>query len=202
MPRKAPDGEGVTEHRITLGNYERAQLNETMAVINKATTWNTNRAIGTTAVIGGGVVCLGVASYALWRWVGLGSITDRVSEYFSNLYKDNIVDPIVTSAFDLTGVDDKIQATLGRYIKTIETEYEITAKPLLEIINSPTASSAEKAQASQDLDTARKRRDRRMKQLLKKYREAVDKATYSGGQDLDPFQGGLEFLGELEERYG
>lgn len=27
MPRKAPDGNGVIEHRITLGNYERDQLN-------------------------------------------------------------------------------------------------------------------------------------------------------------------------------
>jgi hypothetical protein len=28
MPRKAPDGKGVIEHRITLGNYERTQLDE------------------------------------------------------------------------------------------------------------------------------------------------------------------------------
>lgn len=28
MPRKAPDGKGVIEHRITFGNYERERLNE------------------------------------------------------------------------------------------------------------------------------------------------------------------------------
>tara|TARA_R110000824_G_scaffold182034_1_gene362922 strand:+ start:67 stop:750 length:684 start_codon:yes stop_codon:yes gene_type:complete len=28
MPRKAPDGKGVVEHRLTLGNYERTQLDE------------------------------------------------------------------------------------------------------------------------------------------------------------------------------
>jgi len=26
MPRKAPDGKGVIEHRITLGNFERQQI--------------------------------------------------------------------------------------------------------------------------------------------------------------------------------
>ena len=28
MPRKAPDGKGVIEHRITFGNYERERLND------------------------------------------------------------------------------------------------------------------------------------------------------------------------------
>ena len=28
MPRKAPDGKGVIEHRITLGNKEREELHE------------------------------------------------------------------------------------------------------------------------------------------------------------------------------
>ena len=28
MPRKAPDGKGVTEHRITLGDFERREFKQ------------------------------------------------------------------------------------------------------------------------------------------------------------------------------
>ena len=74
MPRKAPDGKGVIEHRITLGDYERKvltkQLNEDDR-LNKARTYSQiGRAVGITgAVVGGTIVAstLGTLALAAYR---------------------------------------------------------------------------------------------------------------------------------------
>jgi len=62
MPRRAPDGQGVTEHRITLGNWERNLIVETKEDIEK-----TVKYAGLTAVampvgvaIGGGLLGYGI----------------------------------------------------------------------------------------------------------------------------------------------
>ena len=74
MPRKAPDGKGVTEHRITLGDYERKlltkQLNED-DVLNKASTYaQVGKTVGITAAVVGGTVAaatLGTLALAAYR---------------------------------------------------------------------------------------------------------------------------------------
>jgi len=62
MPRRAPDGQGVTEHRITLGNWERNLIADTKEDIEK-----TVILAGLTAVampvgvaIGGGLLGYGI----------------------------------------------------------------------------------------------------------------------------------------------
>jgi len=69
MPRKAPDGVGVTEHRITLGTYERKQL-ETVIAAEKFRDYSEAAVNGVLAL---GVAAVGVGSVyagiAVYRWV-------------------------------------------------------------------------------------------------------------------------------------
>jgi hypothetical protein len=67
MPRKAPDGNGVVEHRLTLGNYERTQLAETIDAYQKDKLLENvpNILMGTAAVALVGVV--GYGGYLLYK---------------------------------------------------------------------------------------------------------------------------------------
>jgi len=64
MPRRAPDGQGVTEHRITLGNWERNLIAETKEDIETAAKFAGLSVVAMPigAVIGGGL--LGYGAYA------------------------------------------------------------------------------------------------------------------------------------------
>lgn len=67
MPRKAPDK--VTEHRITLGAYERTQLETAL----KAEKFRDYSEAAVNGILAGGVVAIGVGAvyggYALWKWI-------------------------------------------------------------------------------------------------------------------------------------
>lgn len=68
MPRKAPDGKGVTEHRITLGDFERREFKQA-AEDYKTALWVRNAPkmmVGGAAV--GLVGILGFAGYQAWLW--------------------------------------------------------------------------------------------------------------------------------------
>lgn len=69
LPRKAPDGNGVIEHRITLGNYERQQLKESVDAYQKAAIL---RNIGGAALPAAGLLAaigIGYGAYSFWVWV-------------------------------------------------------------------------------------------------------------------------------------
>ena len=80
MPRNAPTD--VTEHRITLGDFERKQLTETVNAYNRDK-WLENvpyMVISVGAI--GGATALGIAAYALYRFVGLsGEITQTAKNW-------------------------------------------------------------------------------------------------------------------------
>ena len=82
MPRKAPSD--VTEHRITLGDFERKQLTEAVNAYNRDK-WLENvpyMVISVGAI--GGATALGIAAYALYRFVGLsGEITQTAKNWAS-----------------------------------------------------------------------------------------------------------------------
>ena len=88
MPRKAPDGKGVIEHRITLGDYERKQLTEFIDSYQKDKVLETvpNIMIGTAAL--GITAVVGFVGYALYYWLDsvpsikevINGIRDKIEE--------------------------------------------------------------------------------------------------------------------------
>ena len=83
MPRKAP--EKVTEHRITLGDYERKlitkQLNED-DVLNKASTYaQVGKTVGiTAAVVGGTVAAATIGTLALAAYREAADLVDQAQD--------------------------------------------------------------------------------------------------------------------------
>ena len=82
MPRKSPDN--VTEHRITLGTYERKAIIEPL----EQTLNNTARVTQVAAVAGSvGAVAAGtgvaLAAYGLWRWLGASPVEELKAAFTS-----------------------------------------------------------------------------------------------------------------------
>lgn len=91
MPRKAPDGKGVTEHRITLGDYERKlitkQLNED-DTLNKARTYSQvgkSIAIGG-AVVGGTIAAATLGTLALAAYREAAGLVDQAQDLKSTAW--------------------------------------------------------------------------------------------------------------------
>ena len=93
MPRKAPDGNGVVEHRLTLGNYERTQLAETIDAYQKDKLLENipNILIGTAAVALVGVV--GYGGYLLYKafdiWPDLDPNQSAIISRMTNITKSH-----------------------------------------------------------------------------------------------------------------
>ncbi len=111
MPRKSPDK--VTEHRITLGTYERKAIIEPL----EQTLTNTARVTQVAAVAGSvGAVAAGagvaLAAYGLWRWLGTSPVEelkDFVSESVQKVGKTGI--DVLNN--DIIGTnDDALRQTL------------------------------------------------------------------------------------------
>lgn len=111
MPRKAPDK--VTEHRITLGSYERQAVIEPL---EQALT-STARIAQVAAVAGSvGAVAAGtgvaLAAYGLWRWLGASPVEelkDFVKESVQKVGKTGI--DVLNN--DIIGTsDDALRQTL------------------------------------------------------------------------------------------
>jgi len=87
MPRKAPDGKGVIEHRITLGNFERKEL------VDAINAYQTDKWLGaapkivTSVAAVGAVGVLGVVGYALYYWFesvpSIGDVIDNLNPFNS-----------------------------------------------------------------------------------------------------------------------
>jgi len=166
MPRKAPGIEnGVTEHRMTLGDYERNTLKE---YLEQSQIENQLVKQAPLILIAGGV---GVAAYAFWRWVGLGSIIDRVSDTV-----DNIVDSAKDAAtFAQTGditeteVGGKIYQDLLKSKEQNDALYEAKMAELHAIKNDPANSANIRSQAELDIQSVKRARIN----WLKKWNKAI-----------------------------
>ena len=68
MPRRAPDGKGVTEHRITFGNYERQFVTEIKNDVQKTVkTATIAAAVGSAGVAIASIVGFGLLGYGIYR---------------------------------------------------------------------------------------------------------------------------------------
>jgi len=72
MPRRAPDGQGVTEHRITLGNWERNLIAETKEDIETAAKFAGLSVVAMPIGIAIGGAFLGYGFYKGAEYIGAG----------------------------------------------------------------------------------------------------------------------------------
>jgi len=126
MPRKAPDGKGVTEHRITLGDFERKlitkQLNED-DTLNKAKTYaqvGKSIAIGG-AVVGGTVAAATLGTLALAAYREAADLVDQAQDmkgtawtYFKYRIGAASFDDLVDEAQDYVDNEDERKAESER----------------------------------------------------------------------------------------
>jgi len=103
MPRKSPGSDnGVTEHRITLGNFERKQLTEAVDAYNRDK-WLENVpymiiSVGAIGFAG----AAGVAAYSLYRFLELeGEIAQIVKNATLGLITAVTGDPTVEDAANM-----------------------------------------------------------------------------------------------------
>jgi hypothetical protein len=184
MPRKAPDGNGCVEHRMTLGNYEREQLKNTLEKSEDAAFDAALMKQAPLIIIAGSV---GLAAYSLWRWVGLGSIIDRVKDTvddFVDINKDALT-LVTTGDFGETKVGQKIVNDMVRGLKHNQEKYIARITELDLIINDPNTSPNVKAQAELDKQTAKKSYHRYQKKTRE--RLSTKKAGESVIETLAPF---------------
>ena len=95
MPRRAPDGQGVTEHRITFGNYERSFVTEIKNDIEKGVKVATVSAIAIPLVVGASAVAgLGLLGYGIYRGLdsfGFGSVAPETLGCIVRKYARSII---------------------------------------------------------------------------------------------------------------
>jgi hypothetical protein len=126
MPRKAPDGKGVIEHRITLGDYERkiltAQLSEDDR-LNKARTYTQiGKAVGVTgAIVGGTIVASTLGTLALAAYRESADLVDKAQDmkgtawtYFKYRIGLASFDDLVDEAQDYLDNEDERKAERER----------------------------------------------------------------------------------------
>lgn len=110
MPRKAPDN--VTEHRLTLGSYERKAIIEPL----EKTLNNTAKVTQVAAVAGSvGAVAAGtgiaLAAYGLWRWLGASPVEELKEALQTGLEKVGGVVIDVASTDHIGTTDDGFRQT-------------------------------------------------------------------------------------------
>ena len=169
MPRKAPDN--VTEHRITLGQYERNQVEQLIT----AEKWKdyadaSNKAVIPAAALTG-AVALGWAAYAFGNWVKdglLGEAISRVSNLGSALtsgFVRFVEDPL--GAFtDLTPTDLAHAFTFGVFKDAPPSFKEKTAEHTVKLEAAMNAYLADKTNANWDA-------------YVKRYVAAVELMTFN-----------------------
>jgi len=87
MPRRAPDGKGVTEHRITLGNYERNLITETKKDIEKSVKVTLAATIAVPVIAGVGLAAgMGFLGYGIYR--GLDGFSFGVAKKIKEEWED------------------------------------------------------------------------------------------------------------------
>jgi hypothetical protein len=125
MPRKAPDGEGVIEHRITLGNYERTQLDE-LANAKKTQLYLQPFQSVLPVALAGGAGYLGLAYIMEW-WPFEGP------QFVLSSFADKA---IYDAYMDLQG--EKGEVLIAKRLKEMDDRYAVSQSYLAE---NPTAPS-------------------------------------------------------------
>jgi len=168
MPRKAPTD--VNEHRITLGDYERNTLKEyiekSLSPSNKIENQLAKQA--PLILIAGGV---GVAAYSLWRWVGLGSIIDRIKDTVDDVVQSGKDAATFAQTGDITQtqVGGKIYQDLIKSKQDFDNKYAAKMAELELIKNNPANSANVRSQAEQDIQSLKSSKIK----WLKKWNKAM-----------------------------
>jgi len=168
MPRKAPTD--VSEHRITLGDYERKEIKKFIEEIQVAKKDSDLLKQAPLIVIAGGV---GIAAYSLWRWVGLGSIIDRIQDTVDNVVQSGKDAATFATTGDLTQtqVGGKLHNDIITSMQLAEAKYQKKLTELQLIINDPNTSPNVKTQAQLDLESL----NRAYAKVQLKYQKMLDK---------------------------
>jgi hypothetical protein len=85
MPRTAPDT--TTEHRITLGTYERERLEAMVKAANR------DRTLEAVAQLAGPIAAVGAAYVVYQGMVGWGEGRNRIAEWFNNVGNEDGTGP-------------------------------------------------------------------------------------------------------------
>lgn len=168
MPRKAPSD--VTEHRITLGDYERKEIKKFIEETQVAKKDSELLKQAPLVIIAGGV---GIAAYSLWRWVGLGSIIDRVTDVVDNAVQrgKDAVTFATTGDVTQTEVGGKLHNDIIKSMQLAEAKYQKRLTELQSIINDPNTAPNVKTQAQLDLESL----NRAYAKVQLKYQKMLDK---------------------------
>lgn len=87
MPRRAPDGKGVTEHRITFGNYERQFVTDIKNDIEKSVKVAAVTTVAVPTIAATGVIAgLGFLGYGIYR--GLDGFSFGVAKKLKDEWED------------------------------------------------------------------------------------------------------------------
>lgn len=172
MPRKAPDGKGVTEHRITFGNKERefiSQIQEqekTTAIIKGV--GSIVPGLGVVAIAGG----IGVAAYALYRWVGMSG---------------NPVDAIVNAGTTIgeTILGTTVEEQVAQSLDPLQNEYMMVKQKCTadiavqqEIIANPNSTANQKAQAELEITNINRRCHKKIQSVMARLRKLQENPEY------------------------
>ncbi len=174
MPRRAPDGKGVTEHRFSLSNFERTEFKQSLdgqqqiAQIQAVSSGVKSAAM----LVGAGAV--GVTAYALWWW--LGQLKNPV-----DLVKDLFVNPLKLKGEDF--VQENLTNPYLEMKDLIRQKYLVAAQKYDQILADSNASQIHKELAQHELD-----------KLGKYAREALDANRVQFKDDAEAMQDLVETL--------
>jgi len=157
MPRVKSDS--TITHRIEFSPVERKLLAEIQEDMKKQAVF---KQIATGAQSFGFLVLpvgVGIAAYAFWRWAGLGSLPQRLKDGFLDVSED-IAKTIYTPFLDLDlgagTLNEKVEGFMAlaqAQMDSIKAKCAERVQEYNDIINDPTVSEAQTAQAAQDRQT-------------------------------------------------
>ena len=176
MPRKAPGpNNGVTEHRMTFGDFERKEFKQAIEAIEKSKETDQLLKYAPPVILAGGVA---VAAYALWRWVGLGSLIDRVTDTYDSMVggaKDTITF-FTTGDIFATSTGSKIHDAMMKAANHLDDDYAERMQAYQTIIDDPNMPPNVKGQAEQDKIGLTAAYTKQKKRLYDRYAKVADKA--------------------------
>ena len=124
MPRKPPGSPGVLEHRITFGDYERAQFKEAVEAYNRDKWLENVPYIGISVAAGAAAVGILYAGYGLYKWFDLPSLVDEAKQAVQNF--DRFMRPYAYS--DLANTHTGKRGAIGRVDEFIPYTYRYNTK--------------------------------------------------------------------------
>lgn len=144
MPRKAP--KEVIEHRITLGDYERAQLDKAADAYRTDKYLENVDNVVKGVIYGVGAAGIFYAGYGLYKWFNLPSITDAIKETVQNV--DLFLRPYANSELanqKVAGQDGALAGRVDEFMNFIaqmsfsvantETDYQLNLPTLIDNVN-------------------------------------------------------------------